>query len=331
MGVFFFCKFMFLVLLGAYTEVELLGSMVTLFLTFWVISKLLFKVTIILYILISNLWGFQCLHILMLVFVQLFYYNYSREHEVCAFSLLFPGDSWCQRSLNVLIDNLHIFFGELSIQILSVQFSRSVESDSLRPHGLQHARPPCPSPIPEVYPNSCPLSWWYHPTISFSVIPFSSCPQSFPASGSFQMSQFFSSGGQSIRVSASTSVLPMNTQDWSPLGWTGWIFLKSKGLAKVFSNTTVQKHQFCTAQLSLWFNFHIYTWLPSTFKVAIAREKGTTEDELAGWHHWLNGRESQLVMDREAWRAAIHGVTKSRTRLSDWSDLIWSLFYYTWS
>ena len=112
----------------------------------------------------------------------------------------------------------------------SVQFSRSVVSDSLQPHELQHARPPCPSPIPGVYPNSCPLSWWCHSTISSSVIPFSSCLQSFPTSGSFLMSQLFTWGGQSIDVSASTSVLPMNTQDWSPLGWTGWISLQSKGL-----------------------------------------------------------------------------------------------------
>ena len=133
----------------------------------------------------------------------------------------------------------------------SVQFSRSVVSDSLRPHEPQHARPPCPSSTPGVYPNSCPLSWWCHPAISSSVIVFSSCPQSFPASGSFQMSQLFASGGQSIGVSASTSVLPMNTQDWSPLGWTGWISLQSKGLSRVFSNTTVQKHQFFGAQLSL--------------------------------------------------------------------------------
>ena len=124
----------------------------------------------------------------------------------------------------------------------SVQFSWSVVSDSLWTHGLQHARHPCPSPTSGVYPNSCPLSQRYHPTISSSVIPFSSCPQSFPASGSFQMSQFFPSGGQSIGVSASTSVLPMNTQDWSPLGWTGWISFQSKGLSRVFSNTTVQKH-----------------------------------------------------------------------------------------
>ena len=126
--------------------------------------------------------------------------------------------------------------------IYSVQFSRSVVSDSLWSHGLQHARPPFSSTTHGVYPNSCPLSWGCHPTISSSVIPFSSCPQSFPASGSFQMSQFFTSGRQSIGVSASTSVLPMNTQDWSPLGWTGWIFLQSKGLSRVFFNTTVHMY-----------------------------------------------------------------------------------------
>ena len=123
--------------------------------------------------------------------------------------------------------------------MISVQFSHSVVSDSLRPHGLQHTRPPCPSPTPGVYSNSCPLS---HPTISSSVIPISSHLQSFPASGSFQMSQLFALGGQSIGVSASTSVLPMNTQDQSPLGWTGWISLQSKRPSRVFSNTTVQKH-----------------------------------------------------------------------------------------
>ena len=132
-----------------------------------------------------------------------------------------------------------------------VQFSRSVVSDSLWPHELQHARPPCPSPTPRVYPNSWPLSRWCHLTISSSVAPFSSCLQSFPASGSFQMSQLFTSGGQTIGVSVSTSVLPMNTQDWFPLGWTGWISLQSKGLSRVFSNTTVQKHQFFCTQLSL--------------------------------------------------------------------------------
>ena len=142
----------------------------------------------------------------------------------------------------------------------SVQLSHSVVSDSLWPHELQHARPPCPSPTPGVYPNPSPLSWWCHPTISSSVIPFFSCPQSFPASGSFQMSQLFASGGQSTGVSASASVLPKNIQDWSPLGWTGWISLQSKGLSKVFSNTTVQKHQFFCAQLSLESNSHIHTW-----------------------------------------------------------------------
>ena len=143
----------------------------------------------------------------------------------------------------------------------SVQYSRSVVSKSLRTHELQHTRPPCPSPTPGVYSNSCPLSQWCHPTISSSVVPFSSLLQSIPALGSFQMSQFFASGGQSTRVSASTSVLPMNTQDWSPLGWTGWISLKSKGLSRVFSNTTVQKHQFFGAQLSSQSNSHIHTWL----------------------------------------------------------------------
>ena len=134
---------------------------------------------------------------------------------------------------------------------LTLQFSHSVVSDSLWPHGLQHARPPCPSPAPGVYWNSGPLSQWCHPTISSSVVPFSSHLQSFPTSGSFQMSKLFASGGQSIGVSASTSVLPMNSQDRSPLGWTGWISLQSKGLSRVLSNTTVQKHQFFGTQLSL--------------------------------------------------------------------------------
>ena len=125
-----------------------------------------------------------------------------------------------------------------------VQFSHSVVSNSLRPHGLQHARTPCPSPTPGAYSNSCPLSWWYHPTISSSVVPLSSRLQSFPASGSFPMNQFFASGGQSIGVSASTSVLAKNTQDWFPLGLTGLISFQSRGLSKVFCNTTDQKHQF---------------------------------------------------------------------------------------
>ena len=142
-----------------------------------------------------------------------------------------------------------IFLNKMNIS--RDQFSQSVMSDSLQPHELQHAKLPCPSSTPGVYSNSCPSSRWCHPTISSSVVPFSSCPQSLPASGSFQMSQLFASGGKSIGVSASTSVLAMNTQDWSPLGWTGWIFLKSKGLSRVFSNTTVKKHQFFGAQLCL--------------------------------------------------------------------------------
>ena len=140
------------------------------------------------------------------------------------------------------------------------QFSHSVVSDSLWPHESQHARHRCASPTPGVHPNPCPLSRWCHLTISFSAILFSSCLQSFPGSGSFQMSQLFASGGQSTGVSASTSVLPMNIQDWVLLGWTGWISLQFKGLSRVFSNTTVQKHQFFSAQLSSQSNSHIHTW-----------------------------------------------------------------------
>ena len=140
-------------------------------------------------------------------------------------------------------------------------FSHFIMFDSLRPHELQHAGPPCPSPTPGVYPNSYPLSLWCHPTISSSVIPFSSCPQSFPTSGSFQASQLFTSGGQSIGVSASASVLPMNIQGWFPLGLTSLISLWSKGLSGVFSSTTVWKHQFFITQPSLWFDSHIHTWL----------------------------------------------------------------------
>ena len=149
---------------------------------------------------------------------------------------------------------------QLPVCLSSVQFSRSVVSDSLRPHESQHARPPCPSQTPGVCSNSCPLSRWCYPAISSSVIPFSSCPQSLPASRSFPTSQLFSWGGQSIEVSASASVLPMNTQDWSPSGWTGWISLQSKGLSRVFSNTTVQTHQYFGAQVSSQSNSHIHTW-----------------------------------------------------------------------
>ena len=145
-----------------------------------------------------------------------------------------------------------------SVQFSSVQFSCSVVSDSLRPHELQHARPPCPSPTPGVHSDSCSSSQWCHPAISSSVIPFSSCPQSLPASESFPTSQLFTGGGQSTRVSALASFLPKNTQDWSPLEWTGWISLQSKGLSRVFSNTTVQKHQFFGAQPSSQSNSHIH-------------------------------------------------------------------------
>ena len=144
--------------------------------------------------------------------------------------------------------------------VVSVQFSHSVMSNSLQPHGLQHARPPCPSPTPGASSNSCPLSRCCHPTISFSVVPLSFCLQSFPTSGSFKWAVLCVSS-QTIVISASASVLPMNIQDWFPLGWTGWISLLSTGLSRVFSNNTVQKHQFFNTQLSLWSNSHIHTWL----------------------------------------------------------------------
>ena len=143
----------------------------------------------------------------------------------------------------------------------SVQFSRSVVYDSLQPHGLQHTRFPCPWPTPGTCSNSCPSSQWFHPTISSSVVPFFSCLQSFPASGYFPMNQFFASGGQSIGGSASASVLPMNIQDWFPLGLTGSISFQPKGLSRVFFNPTGQQHKFFSTQLSLWSNSHIHTWL----------------------------------------------------------------------
>ena len=156
----------------------------------------------------------------------------------------------------------HVFLGccnsepMLTLDQLSLYASSSVQfslvmSNFLQPHELQHARPPCPSPTPGVHSNSCPSSPWCHPAISSSVVPFSSCPQSLPASGSFPMNQLFTLGGQSPGVSALASFLPKNTQDGSPLGWTGWIFLQSKGLSRVFSNTTVQKHQFFGTELSI--------------------------------------------------------------------------------
>ena len=164
----------------------------------------------------------------------------------------FPFVSIDDRNMSVSTDSSYFLIPKrnLSQGMQSVQFSHSVMSNCLRPHESQHSRPPCPSPTPRVHSNSHPSSWWCRPAISSSVIPFS-CPQSLPASGSFPVSQLFAWGGQSITISASASVLPMNIQDWSPLGWTGWISLQSKGLWRVCSNTTVQRHQFFSAQLSL--------------------------------------------------------------------------------
>ena len=173
------------------------------------------------------------------------------------------GFSGCKTLLSICVSpNSHIQLTMCwsSWIFILVQFSHSVVSNSLQPHEPQHARPPCPSPTPGVYPNSCPLSWWCHPTISFSVIDFTSCLQSFPTLGSFPMSQLFASDGQNIGVSALASFLPKNIQDWPPLEWTGWITLQSMGLSRVFSNTTIQKHQFFGAQLSSQSNSHIHTW-----------------------------------------------------------------------
>ena len=175
----------------------------------------------------------------------------SKHLVLCLPLLLFPS----------ILPTIRVFSNRSAICISSVQLSCSVVSNSLRPHGQQHARPPCPSPTPRFYWNSCPLSQWCHPTILSSVIPFYSCLQSFPAVGSFQISPFFTSSGQSIGVSALASVLPVNIQDSFPLGWAGWICLLSKGLSRVFSNTRVQKHQFFGTQLSLASNSHIHTRL----------------------------------------------------------------------
>ena len=177
-----------------------------------------------LYIFIQNLWNPMCILHLEHISIQKL-----NSLEILNLCLDFIG-------LTVGKVDSHI---QVVLNISSVQFSHSVMSNSSWPHGLQHARRPCPSPTPEACSNSCPLSWWCHPIISSSVVPFSSCLQSFPASGSFRKSQFFASGGQIIGVSASASVVPVKIQDWFPLGWTGWISLQSKGLSRVFSNTTV--------------------------------------------------------------------------------------------
>ena len=180
-----------------------------------------------------------------------------KPHLLCLLHCRHTLTCWAIREATITLTTDKRYHSKNGVLFFLVQFSHSVVCDSLWPHGLQHARPPCPSPTPRVYSNSCPLSPWCHPTISSSVIPFSSRLQSFPASGSFPMSQFFPSGGQRIGVSASASVLPMNSQDWSPLGWTGWTSLQSKGLSRVFSNSTVQKHQFFGTQLSWWSNSRI--------------------------------------------------------------------------
>ena len=181
--------------------------------------------------------------------------------HVCEFSL--PPSSVVSWELILKIGDSSLILvsgWKLDTEFSSVQFGHSVVSDSLWPHELQHTRPPCPSPSFRVHSNSCPLSRWYYPAISSSVIPFSSCPQYLPASESFPMSQLFTWGGQSTGVSALASFLPKNTQGWSPSEWTGWISLQSNGLSRVFSNTTVQKHQFFSAQLSSQSNSHIHTW-----------------------------------------------------------------------
>ena len=202
--------------------------------------------------------------------------------------------------MTLLLNNSHDY------QIwLSVQFSHSVVSDSLRPHGLQHARPPCPSSTPRACSNSCPSSQWCHPTISSSVIPFSSCLQSFPASGAFQISQFFTSGGQSVGVSASAWVLPMNIQDWFPLGLTGVISLLFKGMHRWSPKSL---HNFLNyigradaeAEVPILRPPDAKNWLirkdPDAGKDWRQEEKGTPEDEMVGWHHWLDGHELKQAL-----------------------------------
>ena len=163
--------------------------------------------------------------------------------------------------MHILLKHRRKFYQDRSYVRSSVQFSHSVMSDSLQPHESQHARPPCPSPTPRVHSDSPSSSQWYHPAISLWVVPFSSCPQSLPASNSFPVSQLLAWGGQSTGASALASFLPKKSQGWSPLEWTGWICLQSKGLSRVFSNTTVQKHQFFGVQLSSQSSSHIHTWL----------------------------------------------------------------------
>ena len=184
----------------------------------------------------------------------------------------------------------------------SVQFSHSVVSDSLQPHESQHARPPCPSPTPGVYSNPCPLSRWCHPAILSSVIPFSSCPPPFPASGSFQMSELFTSSGQSIGVSASTSDLPMNTQNWSPLGWTGWISLQSKGLSRV-----LQHHSSKASIL----------WCSAFFIVQLSHPYMTTEKTIALARWTFVDKVMSLLLNMLS-RLVITFLPRSKRLLISW-------------
>ena len=194
---------------------------------------------------LDELW--VCMHVYKLVGVLLHWNN----------MILYLHNSFMLRDSKGCTYTIISIF-EKSLEAKGVLFSCLIMSDSLQPHGLQHTRLPCPSPSPRAHSNSCPLSWWCHPTVSSSVVPFPSHLQSFPASGSFPVSQLFVSGGESIGASASASVLPVNIQDWFPLGWTGVISLQSKGLSRVLSNTTVQKHQFFSTQPSLWSNITIF-------------------------------------------------------------------------
>ena len=218
----------------------------------------------------------------------------------------------------------------------SVQFSHLVMSDSLPPHGLQHTRLPCPSPTPGVWSNACPLSWWCQPTISPSVVPFSYCLQSFPASGSFPMSQFFTSGGQSTGVSASASVLPMNIQDWFPLGLTGWISLLSKDLSRAFSNTTVKNHKFFGTQPSLWSNSHIHTWLQKkvivlTVWTFVGKVMSLLFNMLFGLVIAFLSRNKHLVI---SWLQSTSAVILEPKKIKlfpalirEWSDNLWSFLW----
>ena len=221
----------------------------------------------------------------------------------------------------------HKVFNTVHRSITSVQFSRSVLTDSWRPHELQHARPLCPSPTPGVHSDSRPSSQWYHPVISSSVVPFSSCLQSFPASGSFPMSQFFASDSQNIGISASASVLPMNIQDWFPWGLTDLMSLQAKGLSRVFSNNIVQKHQFFGGQLSFIVQLsHPYMTTGKTIALTRWTFVCKVMSLLFNMLSRLvigegNGTPLQYSclenpMDGGAWWAAVHGVAKSRTRLS---------------